>query len=47
MNMELLLELKHKKYTEGGSRDRLLGRNEQMLFKHVGIQSGKTKCNLS
>lgn len=37
MNMELLPELKHK-YTEGGSRDRLLGRNEQMLFERVGIQ---------
>lgn len=28
MNMELLPELKHMKYTAGGSRDRLLRRNE-------------------
>lgn len=47
MNMELLPELKHKKYTAGGSRDRLLGRNEQTLFKCVGIQSGKPMCNSS
>lgn len=37
MNMELLPELKHKEYTAGGSRDRLLGRNEQTLFKCAGI----------
>lgn len=37
MNMELLPELKLRKYTEGGSRDRLFGGNEQTLFKHVGI----------
>lgn len=43
MNMELLPELKHKAYTEGGSKAGLLVRNEQMLFKHVGIQSGKPK----
>lgn len=45
MNMELLPKLKHSKYTEGGNRDRLLRRDEQTLFKHVGIQSGKPKSN--
>lgn len=47
MNMELLPELKHKWYTEGGSRDRVLGRNQQRLFKHEGIQSGKPKWKSS
>lgn len=45
MNMELLPKLKRSKYTEGGNRDRLLRRDEQTLFKCVGIQSGKAKSS--
>lgn len=45
MNMELLPKLKRSKYTEGGNRDRLLRRDEQTLFKRVGIQSGKAKSS--